>query len=182
MDLPIVIKKHKIFCKMNGRSLKDLDSRIENYKKYKLFKPDSVIDNIFNEEFKNNMNCECWEYCPDKDYFLCEKCDPQIRYNNNFNVKYLTMFKEFCKVNTLGARDFSSAVSGLCQVSEAVLGPGQHRKFAARGFGLRPTPKIPIVPEKNLWYPGYKVTDLDLKYRLLSVTDFKEFISIIYHK
>ena len=29
---------------MSGRSLKDLDSRIENNKKYKLFKPDSVID------------------------------------------------------------------------------------------------------------------------------------------
>ena len=26
--------------------------------------------------------------------------------------------------------------------------------FAARGFGLRPTPKIPAAREKNLWYPG----------------------------
>ena len=25
----------------------------------------------------------------------------------------------------------------------------------ARGFGLRPTPKIPTAREKNLWYPGY---------------------------
>ena len=23
-----------------------------------------------------------------------------------------------------------------------------------RGFGLRPTPKIPAAREKNLWYPG----------------------------
>ena len=26
--------------------------------------------------------------------------------------------------------------------------------FAARGFGFRPTPKIPSAREKNLWYPG----------------------------
>ena len=40
---------------------------------------------------------------------------------------------------TLGARDFSSAVSGF-----------RFSGFAARGFGLRPTPKIPIAREKNL--------------------------------
>ena len=45
---------------------------------------------------------------------------------------------------TLGARDFSSAVSGFCQVF----------------VGLRPTPKIPAAREKNLWYPGI----LDLAY------------------
>ena len=28
------------------------------------------------------------------------------------------------------------------------------RGFAVRGFGLRPTPKIPAVREKSLWYPG----------------------------
>ena len=44
---------------------------------------------------------------------------------------------------TLGARDFSSAVSGFCQVF-----------IVTRGFGLRPTPKIPAAREKNLWYPG----------------------------
>ena len=44
--------------------------------------------------------------------------------------------------STLGARDFSSAVSGF---------------FSARGFGLRPTPRIPATHEKNLWYPA-KVT------------------------
>ena len=41
----------------------------------------------------------------------------------------------------LGARDFSSAVSSPLVAS-------------ARGFGLRPTPKIPTAREKNLWYPG----------------------------
>ena len=51
---------------------------------------------------------------------------------------------------TLGARDFSSAVSGFCQVfmgDPRVFSLG----FAARGFGLRPTPKIPAAGEKNLW-------------------------------
>ena len=47
---------------------------------------------------------------------------------------------------TLGARDFSSAVSGFCQVFIVTH---------ARGFGLRPTPKIPTAREKNLCYPGY---------------------------
>jgi len=42
---------------------------------------------------------------------------------------------------TLGATDFSSAVSGFCQVFR-------------RRVGLRPTPKIPAAREKNLWYPG----------------------------
>ena len=49
--------------------------------------------------------------------------------------------------HTLGARDFSSAVPGFCQVFIATR--------AARGFGLRPTLKIPAAREKNLWYPGY---------------------------
>ena len=51
---------------------------------------------------------------------------------------------------TLGARDFSSAVSGFCQVFIVT----RAKSFAARGFGLRPTPKIPAAREKNLWYPG----------------------------
>jgi len=46
--------------------------------------------------------------------------------------------------DTLGARDFSSAVSGFCQVFIARL----------RRSWLRPTPKIPAAREKNLWYPG----------------------------
>ena len=47
---------------------------------------------------------------------------------------------------TLGARDFSSAVSGFCQVF-----------IATRGFGLRPKMCRPSATarEKNLWYPGY---------------------------
>ena len=32
--------------------------------------------------------------------------------------------------------------------------PVSVKSFAARGFGLRPTPKIPAAREKNLWYPG----------------------------
>ena len=43
---------------------------------------------------------------------------------------------------TLDARDFSSAVSGFCQVFLVTR--------------LRPkTPKIPAEREKSLWYPGY---------------------------
>ena len=49
---------------------------------------------------------------------------------------------------TLGSRDFSSAVSGFCQIFIVTRG------FAARSFGPRPSPKIPAVREKNLWYPG----------------------------
>lgn len=106
---------------MNGKSLEDLDCWIKNYKKYKLFQRDSVINNIFNEESENNLECQCSEYSPNEDYFLCGKCNPRVRYNNNFHVKYLIVVKQFCKVK-----------------------------------------------------------DLDLKYRLLDVTDFKEFISIMY--
>ena len=46
---------------------------------------------------------------------------------------------------TLGARDFSSVVSGFCQVFIV-------SRFAARGFDLRQTPKIPAAREKNLSY------------------------------
>ena len=42
----------------------------------------------------------------------------------------------------LGARDFSSAVSGFCQA------------YDRRCVGLRLTTKIPTAREKNLWYPG----------------------------
>ena len=58
---------------------------------------------------------------------------------------------------TLGARDFSSAVSGFCQVFIVT--------FAARGFGLRPkmcrpsantenshrTREKPLVPRVGMW-------------------------------
>ena len=49
---------------------------------------------------------------------------------------------------TLGARDFSSEVSGFCQVFLVT------RAYGQRCVGLRPTPKIPAVRGKNLWYPG----------------------------
>ena len=49
---------------------------------------------------------------------------------------------------TLGTRDFSSAVSGFCQVFIVASAYGRRR------VGLRPTPKIPAAREKNLWYPG----------------------------
>ena len=48
--------------------------------------------------------------------------------------------------STLGARDFSSAVSGFCQVFIVTR--------VTRGFGQRPTLKIPAADEKKLWYPG----------------------------
>ena len=40
--------------------------------------------------------------------------------------------------DTLGARDFSSAVSGFCQVFIVTRAKSFSRGFAARGFGLRP--------------------------------------------
>ena len=46
-------------------------------------------------------------------------------------------------MSTLGARDFSSTVSGFCQVFIVTL---------------RPTPKIPAAREKNLWYPGQEMS------------------------
>ena len=36
------------------------------------------------------------------------------------------------------------------------------RDFAARGFGLRQTPKIPTAREKNLSYPGYQMMGIEL--------------------
>ena len=41
--------------------------------------------------------------------------------------------------NTLGARDFSCAVSGLCQIFMVTCG----KSFPTGGFDLRPTSKIP---------------------------------------
>jgi len=48
-----------------------------------------------------------------------------------------------CLSLTLGARDFSSAVSGFCQV------------FIVKSDPREKFPKIPAAREKNLWYPGY---------------------------
>ena len=43
----------------------------------------------------------------------------------------------------LGARDFSSAVSGFCKV------------FRVKSDPRETFPKIPTARQKNLWYPGY---------------------------
>ena len=59
-------------------------------------------------------------------------------------------FTKMHRATTLGARDFSSAVSGFSQVFIVTR--------AKSGFGLRPTPQIPTAREKNLWYPGYRAT------------------------
>ena len=56
---------------------------------------------------------------------------------------------------TLGARDFSSVVSGFCQVFIV-------SRFAARGFDLRQTPKIPAAREKNLSYRWYQMMGIEL--------------------
>ena len=60
---------------------------------------------------------------------------------------------------TLGATDFSSAVSSFCQATvtrakSSLRARGFSRCFAAGGFCLRPTPKILASREKNLWYEG----------------------------
>ena len=60
----------------------------------------------------------------------------------NFDLRHVV-------VGTLGARDFSCAVSGFGRVLKDV---------AARVFGLRPTKRSsPSHARKNLWYPGYVV-------------------------
>ena len=51
---------------------------------------------------------------------------------------------------TLGARDFSSAVSGFCQVTaEDVSAFGQHRKFP-------PYARKPLVPRVVQWPQGIR--------------------------
>ena len=87
--------------------------------------PDRLVHVRFNKECEENLKCQCSEYDPNEDYFLCTNCFPQVRYNNmpNFDVKYHTMVKQFRKIK-----------------------------------------------------------DLDLKYSLLDVVDFKEFINTIYPK
>ena len=60
----------------------------------------------------------------------------------NFDLRHVV-------VGTLGARDFSCAVSGFGRVL---------KDFAARVFGLWPTKRSsPSHARKNLWYPGYVV-------------------------
>ena len=60
------------------------------------------------------------------------------------------------QIHTLGARDFSSTVSGFCEVFIAAS-PLVASAYGQRRVGLRPTPKIPTAREKNLWYPGYQI-------------------------
>ena len=101
MAVQVFINRYKLFYKMNGKSLEDLDSRIENFKKYKLFVPDGLVHVRFNKECEENLKCQCSEYDPNEDYFLCTNCFPQVRYNNNFDVKYHTMVKQFRKIKDL---------------------------------------------------------------------------------
>ena len=67
----------------------------------------------------------------------------------------IILFGRRSNKNTLGARDFSSAVSGFCQVFIVTrASPLVASAYGRRCVGLRPTPKIPAAREKNLWYPG----------------------------
>ena len=50
---------------------------------------------------------------------------------------------------TLGARDFSSAVSVFCQVFIVTRAKSFSRSFAARGFGLRPKMCRPSANTEN---------------------------------
>ena len=52
-------------------------------------------------------------------------------------------------MNTLGARDFSSAVSGFCQVFIVTCAKRFSRGYAARGFGLRPKMCRPSANTEN---------------------------------
>ena len=73
-------------------------------------------------------------------------CEIQLKMFPFFDTNWPYEHRRIPGRPTLGARDFSSAVSGFCQVFIVTR---------ARSFGLRPTPKIPAAREKNLWYPGY---------------------------
>ena len=55
---------------------------------------------------------------------------------------------------------------------------GPARKGFSRGFGLRPTPKIPAVREKSLWYPGYLNPNRNTKFNawIFGADQFVEFI------
>ena len=67
-----------------------------------------------------------------------ERLGPGVRFEKDAPVNH---FSDWLLL-TLGARDFSSAVSGFCQA------------YGRRCVGLRLTTKIPTAREKNLWYPG----------------------------
>ena len=53
--------------------------------------------------------------------------------------------------------DFSSAVSGFCQVFIVSRAKSFSRGFAARGFGQHR--KFPPHASKNLWYPGQRLSN-----------------------
>ena len=84
-----------------------------------------------------------------------------LPWSNSEMAYYATLLNKRVKerkprTRTLGARDFSSAVSGFWQV---FLWPTRKVFLAASAYsrrcvGLRPTSKIPAAGEKNLWYPG----------------------------
>ena len=67
-----------------------------------------------------------------------ERLGPGVRFEKDAPVNH---FSDWLLL-TLGARDFSSALSGFCQA------------YGQRCVGLRLTTKIPTAREKNLWYPG----------------------------
>ena len=74
------------------------------------------------------------------------------RFVKNYSLSFLTIVYNspfIIEVSTLGARDFSSAVSGFCQVfivaslrptAEAVLAFERHRKFSR----TREKPLVPV--------------------------------------
>ena len=96
---------------------------------------------------------------------LCNLSDSFYRNPHHLEDDFVLIicFWWFIYQITLGARDFSSAVSGLCQVfimtrakSEVFLAacPLLASAYGRRCVGLRPTPKISAARAKNLWYPG----------------------------
>lgn len=103
------------------KSLEDLDSRIQNFNKYKRLPRKSVIEYLYSMKILIlTQHANVANILQMRINFKVKIATP-IRYNNNFDVKYRTMIKQFRKIK-----------------------------------------------------------DLDVKYRLLDATDFKEFISIIY--
>ena len=80
-------------------------------------------------------------------------CEIQLKMFPFFDTNWPYEHRRIPGRPTLGARDFSSAVSGFCQVF--IVSPLVASAYGRRRVGLRPTPKIPAAREKNLWYPGY---------------------------
>ena len=77
-----------------------------------------------------------------------------------FTKRELIFYIDVSAAVTLGARDFSNAVSGFCQVFIVTRAKSPAVFLAASAYvricvGLRPTLKIPAAREQNLWYPRY---------------------------